>query len=77
MIKLDPKNKTAVGFYLHSDQHRKIRKWCDDKGIDFYVFCRVAVQHLFFYLTILPGEGPRGMREFLKTQTQNKKQKGG
>ncbi|MCJ7805592.1 hypothetical protein MUP46_03020 [Patescibacteria group bacterium] len=70
---MDPKNKTGVGFYLDSDHHRKIRKWCDETGIDFFVFCRVAVQHLFFYLTILPGDGPRDMKEFLKRITSNKK----
>jgi hypothetical protein len=63
---MDPKNKTGVGFYMDKDQHKKIREWCDSTKIDFFVFCRVATQHLFFYLTVLPGQGPRDLTAFLK-----------
>lgn len=72
-MKVDPKNKVSVGFYMDKDQHKKIRKWCDGVGIDFYVFCRVATQHLFFYLTILPGQAPRDLMTFIQELTSKEK----
>ena len=72
-MKMDPKNKTGVGFYLDSAHHRKIRKWCDEREINFFVFCRVAVEHLFFWLTLCPGDAPRDFTAFLKTFQYKKK----
>lgn len=73
---MDPKNKTGVGFYMDRDQHQKIRKWCEATGIDFYIFCRVAISHLFFFLTIMPGESPRDVLAYLKELKPLKTNKG-
>jgi hypothetical protein len=77
VIKLNIEDKVSVGFYIDRSQYKKIKKWCAEKGIDFYVFCRVATQHLFFYLTILPGDGPRAIQNQLIEFTENEKLKGG
>jgi len=63
---MDPEKMTRVGFYIHPQKHKQIRKWCDQNNICFDIFCRVAVYHLFTYLTIMPGEQPRNLLKYIK-----------
>lgn len=63
---MDYEGKVEVGFYMDRVKHQQVRKWCEQQGVDFFVFCRLAVAHFYFYLTVCPGEAPRDIIKELK-----------
>jgi hypothetical protein len=61
-----PDHRVPCGFFLDRAFYNKLSTYLKAAGIDQHAFYRVSIAHMYFILTLKPGDDRNFFLEFLK-----------